>query len=669
MLSRILSTILIFIIISCGSISFKDQYSKKFLKDIKAIKLLYKSGDKGNAFVKLDLIKDEGLTPTELTMKYNMRGFIHFSLKEFKDAIVNFKKAINFSGRDSKLNSQANLNLASSYFKTDNYKSAFIYIRDVDHKYLGERDFKVFTKLYFVLAKQINEPYEIVRSVVLIQQKFKTLEDVRNGQYASVITDKYFQMSKTERMRFLEEFENKQDMTIAYLALQESKKLYYSGDKSTAKDVVDWIKSQYAKFPTIVERASNFMARIENFAKMDLRNVGVILPLTGPKAVFGKKALRGIDVALNKYKNIEVIKENNKEFNIFVKDSKMSSIIATTSVKDLVEKHFVSFIIGGLFPSTAVQEYLEAKKYGVLFISLSPVYLPKEDKNHLLIEVPGSIESQIHTMLTDEFLDGMGKQVAVLYPESDGGQAYVNEFWRKSKEFNVNISTVSSYEKNLTDFRSPVKNLLGLKFKRERQEEFDVWNEIFQLEKRGNIKRRQTLKPIVDFDWVFLPSIPRDTLQIIPSFAYFDAKKIKFVGNPSWRSRKLLKKYKRLGRLFFIGDDNLNQHSEFFSFFTNRFGRKPRLIETMAYEGVTLGFNFISSEFSSREQFEKSILTSTTAKADFGEWNLTDGVWIKKMQALTFYKNKIVRAQLNQMAMRRKDKLIQQNSKDLDTNK
>ncbi|MGB0360870.1 MAG: GTPase Era, partial [Endozoicomonas sp.] len=39
-------------------------------------------------------------------------------------------------------------------------------------------------------------------------------------------------------------------------------------------------------------------------------------------------------------------------------------------INDLIQKHHVSIIIGGLFPDTAKEEYLEAKKYGVLYVSL-----------------------------------------------------------------------------------------------------------------------------------------------------------------------------------------------------------------------------------------------------------------------------------------------------------
>lgn len=61
---------------------------------------------------------------------------------------------------------------------------------------------------------------------------------------------------------------------------------------------------------------------------------------------------------------------------------------------------------------------------------------------------------------------------------------------------------LSPYDKNATDFRDPVKNILGIKFTREREDEAAIVNDIAALEKNKNIKRLQNLQPQVDFDWV-----------------------------------------------------------------------------------------------------------------------------------------------------------------------
>lgn len=639
MLSRILISLLLIVFVSCGIIGRRKLYSDKFLQTIKQSKQFSSTGDYSSAFGVLDQIKEEKLSAAEKAMKFNMRGFIFFSQKKYDEAIVEFKKAISNETPDENLLAQVNLNLASSYFKINDYKSAFVYITNVTHKHLGQKDFKVYTKLYYILAKEVNEPYDIVRALVMIHREAKSVEEVRNGQYSSVIKENYFSISKTGRMRLLEEFEGKNNFSIAFLSIQEAKKLYYTGDKSSARDVLQWVREQFKNDPVVSASIESLMNRMQSFAKMISGNVGVILPLSGKRSKFGQKALYGIDTALNSVKG--------KNFELFVKDSKDSEIVSTMAIRELVEKHFVSFIVGGLFSSTAKEEYLEAKKYGVIFISLSPIYLPKDQKNHLLIEVPGSIESQVNTIFSDRFLSAMGNNVAVLYPNSEGGEAYVNELWRIAKSKNVNITSIFSYDRKRTDYREPVKKLLGLHYTRERQEEYDLWNEVYSL-KKSTIRRIQTLAPSMDFDWVFVPSFPKETIQIIPSFSYFDAKGVKFVGGPSWRSAKILRNYRNLGKLFFVGE-NFEKKQNFSSEFFKRYHKSPKLLETMAYDAAVLGMSIVNQDFSTREELESSLTITPNLKARFGEWNLVDGIWVKKMDPLTFYSGKIVEANLTPM--------------------
>lgn len=635
MLSKILSVILVFIMISCGGILMKKQYSDSFLKEIRTTKDFYSNGDFKSAFAVMERLDDNKLSSSELSMKYNMVGFLFFSQKKYDQAITEFKKALGYETPDRNLQAQVNLNLASSYFKLNDHKSAFVYVTNVSYSELSGKDFDIFTKLYYILAKEVNESYDIVKSLILKHKLATTLDEVQSSQYSSVLKENYFQIANTGRMRLLEEFEGQNNFAVAFLGLEEAKKSYYSGEKATSRDVLQWLKEQFVNNPAIISNVESFLDRMQSFAQLNFQNIGVVLPLSGKKSVFGIKALNGIDTA---------IARNEKKFSLFVKDSKNSEIVATMAVRELVEKHYVSFIIGGLFPSTAKDEYLEAKKYGVIFISLSPIYLPKDQKNHLLIEIPGSIESQVNSVFSEKFLSAMGTRVAVLYPNSEGGEAYVNELWRLAKSKNVTITSIHEYDKDRTDFRDPVQKLLGLYFKREREEEYNLWNEVYSL-KKSTVRRIQVLGPVIDFDWVFVPSFPKEAMQIIPSFSYYDAKSLNFVGGPSWRSRKILSNYKSMGKMYFIGE-NFENKKTFTSNYVDRYRKAPKLLETLSYDATVMGLSILDQEYSTREELESSLTTSAKIKGLFGEWDLVDGIWLKRMDPLTFYGGKILEANL-----------------------
>ena len=126
-------------------------------------------------------------------------------------------------------------------------------------------------------------------------------------------------------------------------------------------------------------------------------------------------------------------------------------------------------------------------------------------------------------------------RVALVYPKNDFGLSYINTFWELASNYGVKVVDAVSFDSSKKDLREPIKDLLGLRYDRERQEELEILNEVYSLEK-SVIRRVQKLKPLIDFDWVFIPSAPYNAAQIIPSFSYFDATEQILIGPSSWRS-------------------------------------------------------------------------------------------------------------------------------------
>jgi len=648
MLRIVSSLICILLIYSCSNIKMltpEDIYSPEFLQKIQSIQLIYKDGDKKAALEKLNAINDLEATDAELAKKYNFVGIIYFSQQNFDTAIENFEMARNKTRIDRVLTSQVYLNLASSYYKKDLYERAYSYLEQVDKDVFSTKEETNYYKLRLALAQQLEKPKETVESIIsLIGNKF-LFSEIQNHQYKEALLDNFRKLSTSERVYLIEKYDNKEAITSAYLAKEEALQRYYMGDRPGAEDVLSWLENKYSHSDDVKSFIKNFQFRIENYSKIDVGAVGVLLPLSGKKGQFGKKALTGIDSALNHGSNKVLAAK------IYTRDSRNNSYIAKKMINDLIQKHHVSIIIGGLFSKTAKEEYLEAKKYGVLFISLSPVHLKKEDKNHLLIEVPGSIESQVDAIMNPEFLNKFGNKIAMIYPETEGGLSYVNEVWRRSEQGLIKLSSIQSYDRSNKDFRSPVSKILGVKFKRERKEEFEVWKDIYALEKKtSSIRRIQTLKPIVDFDWVFAPAYPKDAIQIIPTFSYYDAKKLKFIGGPSWMSKSIVKEQRNLGKLFLVGDDPKDFDKSFGEDFKIRNNKSPRLIETLSFEAMNLSLTVIEgTKFEKREQLETRLVNLKTIKGVTGSWNLKEGIWMKEMDFLNVSRGKIQKYDISQL--------------------
>ena len=268
-----------------------------------------------------------------------------------------------------------------------------------------------------------------------------------------------------------------------------------------------------------------------------------------------------------------------------------------------------------------------------MYISLSKVLLPKEEKNHLLIEVPGSIESQVSLLFSEKMMEKIGKRPAILYPRNDIGEAYANEFWRQSKKNNLDITGLLSFDINQTDYRDTVKNILGIKFTREREEELSIVKDISQLESKRSIKRLQNLQPQVDFDWVFVPALPREAVQLLPNFNYFDAFNLNYVGVPSWRSELMSNEGYRYGNVFFMDESMGNNETPFTKKFFAKFKKQPNFVETIAYDSLKILTDVIGEDdsYQTRKDLDLALIRKANLKSESGTWKLKDDIWIKDM--------------------------------------
>lgn len=651
-LSIVLSALLLG---SCGGISMisrgssKDYYSKDFLDQVSLIKEDFKFGRTDLAMSKLKGMNDQMLLPAEAAMKRNLMGVILFGKEDFEQAVYNFNLALSTSRLDPALNSQIQLNLASTYYKMGLLDKTMSVLLLCDFKQLNDEEATKFHKLKHKTAKEMGQERVALESLVWLLKGKSTLTELKSESYFESLQSEFYKLSNSERLRFIEKFDGDDIFLIGYLAYLEAEKLYYQGEKGNAKDLLSWMKDKFEKYQELEILANNFTARIENFAKMNHYNIGVILPLSGEKANFGKRAMLGIDNAFRTFfKSIGM----NKPYQIFIEDSSGSAAVGAHRVKELVEKHHVSAIIGGLFSDEAQKEYLEARKNGVFFVSLSQIFLPKNRKDHLLVEVPGSIESLVSKLFDEKMLNHFGKRAAIIYPQSERGQSYVDEFWRLAKENGVSVKGAYSFDKESTDHRKTVQKLLGLKFKRERQEEFDLFNEIYSLEKSSSIRRIQVLKPQVDFDWVFIPSFPREALQIVPSFSYYDAFNVNVIGDPSWRSKTLSEESYKLGHLSFIGDDITTIPDEFNQKFFDLYGKRPLLVEIRAHDSLKIIYSLLKDgQYGSRDELDVVIRGKETLQGISGSWQLKDGVWMKNLVPLQMRRGKVEPLVLQNKAM------------------
>lgn len=588
-----------------------------------------KRGQLNSAIGILAQLKDDSLVPLEKAFKYNLKGVCHFGNEDVEKSLANFDIAAKYAPEDSQIYSQINLNKASAFFKLGQFVELKQSLDKIDKSLLQNSEPKKFAQLSRIYALKFNDNFLLVSSSFDLLSDSKTLSEVMDASTYGETKDAFFKLKSEEKNSLFESLTDKKNLAAAHFAQQDIEFRYSNGDKSGAEDLNNWLSREFENNNEIKKFVSDFEFRIKNSSKISLDSIGVILPMTGSKSVFGLKALAAID------SSIKVFGLNDK-IKIHTKDSQDLPALGAEAVLNLVKDHHVAFIIGGLFPEAAKAEYIEAKKYGVLFISLSQINLPKEEKNHNLIEVQGSIESQVEVLLSDSMVQKFGARLGVIYPETDGGKAYMDEIWRQSKNKNLKVTSVATFPKSTHDFRPTSEIFLGLKYPRERSEELRILEEVYKFEK-NSIRRIQTLPPVLDFDWVFLATFPQETAQLVPTLGYYDANRLRVIGGPSWGSKSMLKEQKHLGTLFYIGDDPKDLNSDLLSQFSKIYGSSYGLIEIFTLDAMKIGSEIlrITSEIGDREEFDLKLNEKAEITGIASKLNLRNGLWLKKMNAMT----------------------------------
>jgi outer membrane PBP1 activator LpoA protein len=638
---RLVFVILIVLLASCSQVTTRKPVDETLISDISKQKLseaktLIQENQPKQALAKLSEMTDATLNPVEKALKYNLKGVILFNMNEAEKALLNFEVAEKYAPKDTQLYSQVHLNMASGHFKLNQFSEMKSHLDKIDHKNLTDIENRKFSQLALAYGNKFENPLMIVNSSLPLMGEIKKMSELSASPYFESMKESFKKLNQGQKIELFEQHNSSKNLALAYLAQQEAEERYVSGDKSGSQDVVSWLKAEFGENEEVAKFLKEFQMRLENSGRISLSNIGVVLPLSGEKASFGQKALSGVDTGLKVLGLGDGVK-------IHTKDSLDTPALGAQAVLELVREEKVAFIIGGLFPETARAEYLEARKYGVLYISLSQINLPKEEKNHHLIEIQGSIESQIETLLSDNMIQKFGTRLGVIYPENEGGKAYMEEIWRKANQKNIQITSIATFPKNTHDYRDSAQQFLGLKYTRERSEELNILEDVYSLEK-SSIRRVQTLPPVVDFDWVFLATYPHEATGLIPTLGYYDANRIKVVGGPSWVSKSMVKEQKNLGTLYFVGDDPKDLNMELLNKFQETYGKPAGLIEILALDAMKVGVEVLNAggEVSNREDFDTKV-KEKPLKGLATSWNFKDGVWLKDMKPMTITRGEIVK--------------------------
>jgi ABC-type branched-subunit amino acid transport system substrate-binding protein len=371
---------------------------------------------------------------------------------------------------------------------------------------------------------------------------------------------------------------------------------------------------------------------------VDSMTVGVLLPMKGKFAKFGARTLQGIELAFGIFNH----QDPDSKVTLAVEDSGEETESTLRALDRLVTRHHVVAVIGPLLSKGIDQVTARAEALGVPMLSLA---------RH--VGSPGDYVFQAGLTLrmqTREIaryaVEKLGaKRFAIVYPRDKVGEEGMQRFWDAVEGLGGTVTGVESYNPGETDFRQPIDRLSGLYYTEARARELE---ELTKLRTLNNIKRRTrkteqffSLKPIIDYDAVFIPEEPKVTGQILPTFAYRDVDQVKFLGTSAWNSPELSSRaLQTADRVFFpdafFPEDNSSQTRRYVEKYRSTFNMEPTAMDALAYDAARVLDSILAKDSElTRTDLKERIKDIKRFPGVTGTLSCQDGYLMRDLKILT----------------------------------
>ena len=358
--------------------------------------------------------------------------------------------------------------------------------------------------------------------------------------------------------------------------------------------------------------AEDLLKQIKQSALFNRYTIGCLLPLSGPYQSVGYRALKGIELALDRFS----AQTGGPQMHIIVKDSGGSPDQTRRVMQELINER-VAAIIGPIV--TAEVAAVEAQENKIPIITLTQKDNITSIGNYVFRNFI-TPEMQVNA-IADFTTASLGlNRFAILYPDETYGITFMNLFWDRLIENGGKVVGLESYNPEHTDFADSIKKLVGLYYKipedlkevaelsaeeegdspQESQADSDQRFDQDSADENQEKKNEKEEEPeaIVDFDAIFIPDSPKAAGLIIPQLAFYDVRDIYLLGTNLWHSNTLIKMAPQYvqGAIMpdgFFAGSAAPVVQDFVKTFEDTYEEKPGFIEAIVYDSAMMLFSVL----------------------------------------------------------------------------
>ena len=364
------------------------------------------------------------------------------------------------------------------------------------------------------------------------------------------------------------------------------------------------------RFPTHELRGhyEKLLARLKTDPTRAIR-IGVVLPLSGRRAIVGQRVLQGVQLAIN-----QLPVRDKSRLELVVKDSGLGREVVRV-VEELAQDPNVIGIIGPVLTGDVESVIPIIEKYQL------PIFTPTASTFGLADKSPYVFRNALTKELQASYLARHAVnelnlyRFVVIYPTESYGETMRQVFEDEVRSFGGQIVESIPFERTQTDFKKQILQIGGMaddRLKARIQRHIKRGTQPPPLNDKG-IKSRplvegglyaddnvEALKVALEFNYdaIFIPGSYDKVSLIVPQLAFYNIEDVLLMGGNGWNSRELVDSARNyLNNVLFVDGFYANSPNErtvkFVDMFLSTFGQNPNIHSAQSYDVANIFVSFI----------------------------------------------------------------------------
>lgn len=404
-----------------------------------------------------------------------------------------------------------------------------------------------------------------------------------------------------------------------YILYRLAKIHYDDGRYIEAEDLLTEIIDLYEDHP-LEEDARELFRELVDRRRAETPVVGCVLPLTGPFAPYGNKALEAVILAAGIFDP-----SKRHSLRLAVRDSGGDPDQTRRAVEDLADNERVVAILGPLESKVAMEAAHRAQRLRVPIITLTQREGVTREGDYVFrhfltprMQMEALVEYAVNRLGVRRF--------AILYPDNSYGREMMFRFWYAVASAGGSIGGIESYKEGEADFSNHIRKLV-------------------KLEEGGTV-------PHIDFDVLFLPDSALRARLVAPYLEFYDIVGVRLFGMSEWNVPELLEGEAEYleGAVFadvFSRDSYNPRVMDFLDGFYGAFGRMADSFDALVFDATALIVEALEEQgIRTRKGLRDWLLSLDGYRGVTGDISFDpNGDAVKKLAILTVQNGKIVELQ------------------------